>query len=91
MDFWQEWLFWALFSVVSVGAVIATLTDTPKGKKNVMMESCRTIIVIASVVSVVCAFIFITWQGGLVTIVSAIAGYVIGEMNSGRTDEDYEY
>ena len=53
-----------------------------------MMELSLTIM---AVVSVVCAFIFVTWQGGFVTIGVAIAGLVLGEMISGRTYKDYEY
>ena len=56
-----------------------------------MMESSLRIMAIAAVVSIVCAFIFITWQGGLVTIGVAIAGLGLGEVISGRTYKDYEY
>ena len=88
MDFWQGWLFWVFFAVTLVGAVITDQTFTFKGKKNVMMGLSLTIM---AAVSVVCAFIFVTWQGGLVTIGVAIAGLVLGEMISGRTYKDYEY
>ena len=91
MDFWHGWLFWVFFAVTLVGAAITDQTFTFKGKKNVMMELSLTIMAIATVVSVVCAFIFVTWQGGLVTIGVAIAGLVLGEMISGRTYKDYEY
>jgi len=91
MDFWQEWLFWVFFAVALVGTVITNQTFTFKGNKNVMMESSLRIMAIAAIVSIVCAFIFITWQGGLVTIGAAIAGLGLGEVISGRTYKDYEY
>ena len=91
MDFWSEWLFWVFFAIALVGATIMDQAIKPKGEKNALIDSFQTMIAIAAAISVVLAFVLVTWQGGLVTIGAAIAGLALGEMISGRTYKDYEY
>ena len=64
-------------------------SELVKSSEPLPFPNATPALVIAAGISIVLAFILITWQGGLVTIGFAIAGYVIGERISGGTPEDH--
>ena len=97
MDFWTEWLFWVFAAVAFVASVTCWLAlklerknaDLVKSSEPLPFPNYTPALVLAAAISIVLAFIFVTWQGGLVAMGFAIAGYVIGERISGGKPDNH--
>lgn len=77
MDFFQDWLWWVLLVLGSFGVFTGQLG---RGSRQPMLE------IVGSGSAFACfvlTFIFVTWQGGIVTIFGSMATSVFASKANG--------